>query len=456
MPAGAVDPRGRRGSGRYGPSSRRSTPVPLAWRAGLAALPAALFSAHLAFGLNQTAAALWLAAFLGAALLVALATPLRSALYDLAPAAPPAALFAATLLAGLWSLTPWTPGGPHPLWAWAGVDPSRGASTLDPAATVVELVKLVGLAAAFLIGALQAARSDRGQATTEAVVWIGAAYAAVSLFAFVTGVQIASGERLSGGFLSANNAATVFAVLVVLALSLFLRGWRRSSGLGLARRLTKTAAPIAALALCATCLLLTASRMGVAAAAVGAAALLVWEAAAGKSWRAPVLAAVALLGGVGLLAILAGNTLLFARVGEIDADMRGRAEIFAAHWQAFLASPLFGYGLGTFDAVNTQHLTSENALYLWRVRAAHNVYLQWLEEGGLIGALPMFASVAVVLAFGIVRAAAGRSPLHRGLVCACAVVLVHGLTDYALQVPSIAAFWAFLLGLQFTYGRRRA
>ena len=28
------------------------------------------------------------------------------------------------------------------------------------------------------------------------------------------------------------------------------------------------------------------------------------------------------------------------------------------------------------------------------------------------------------------------------------VFLAHGVSDYALQVPSIAAFWALLLGLQ--------
>jgi alpha-beta hydrolase superfamily lysophospholipase len=35
------------------------------------------------------------------------------------------------------------------------------------------------------------------------------------------------------------------------------------------------------------------------------------------------------------------------------------------------------------------------------------------------------------------------------------VVLLHGATDYALQVPSIAAFWAFLLGMQFAFTQAR-
>jgi hypothetical protein len=45
--------------------------------------------------------------------------------------------------------------------------------------------------------------------------------------------------------------------------------------------------------------------------------------------------------------------------------------------------------------------------------------------------------------------------LQRGLACASLVVLVHGITDYALQVPSIAGFWAFLLGIGFAFGQGR-
>jgi hypothetical protein len=45
----------------------------------------------------------------------------------------PGLLFAMVLLVALWTLTPWTLGGPHPIWAYVGVRP--GASTIDFAAS---------------------------------------------------------------------------------------------------------------------------------------------------------------------------------------------------------------------------------------------------------------------------------------------------------------------------------
>jgi O-antigen ligase len=455
MSAEAVESRRRRRSTAFGSSSRTERQLPLAQRVGLMVVPIILSLAHLTFGANQPAASLWLTAILGLSLVIAIATPLRTGLHDLTPAAPLAVLFLLVISVALWSLTPWTPGGPHPLYAWAGMP--AAASSIDRSATILEIAKLLGLAAVFVVGALQGVRRDRAQATVEAIVWAGGAYAAVSLLTFLAGVQVAQGSgRLSGGFLSFNSGATVFGMLTVLGLAVFLRAWKRTEGQGVARRLTRAAAPLASLALCAVCLLLTASRMGLVATAVALATLLIWEMGTSAKGRVPVLVGVILLIGLGAVLTFGGNDLLWTRVGGIDADLDTRGQIFAAHWTAFLASPLFGYGLGSFDAVNTQIVTVDTAEALWSIRATHNVYLQWLQEAGMVGAAPMFALIGLILIFAGLRAAAGRGKtLHLGLVCASLVVLVHGLTDYALQVPSIAAFWAFLLGLQMTYAQGR-
>jgi len=424
------------------------------WRLGLLVLPTILCLAHLTFGANQPAAALWLTAILSLALVVVLAAPLRAGLPDLTPAPPLALLFLLVIGVALWSLTPWTPGGAHPLWAWAGVE--FGAATVDRGATLIEIVKLLGLAVVFVIGALQGVRRDQAQATVEAIIWVGGVYAAVSLLTFLAGVQVAGGGRLSGGFLSSNSGATVFGMLVVLGLAVFLRAWRRTIGQGVSRRLTAAAAPLACLSLFAVCLLLTASRMGLVATAFAVAVLLVPEMASSGKGRVPVLVGGALLVGLGTVLAFGGNDLLWIRIGGIDSDVDVRAGIFGAHWSAFIDSPLFGYGLGSFDAVNSQIMTGETFRNLWSIRATHNVYLQWLEEAGLVGAVPMFALVALILIVSTLRVTGGRGRTpHWGLVCASLVVLVHGLTDFALQVPSIAAFWAFLLGLQLTYGQGR-
>jgi O-antigen ligase len=454
MSVPAVESRRRRRSTSFGAASRTEVRLPLGWRLGLLVLPAILCLAHLTFGANHPAAALWLTAIFGLALFVVLATPLRAGLHDLTPAQPLVLLFLLVVGIALWSLTAWTPGGAHPLWAWAGVE--HGATTVDRSATLIEIVKLLGLAAVFVIGALQGVRRDRAQATVEGIVWVGGLYAAVSLLTFLAGVQVAQGGRLSGGFLSANSGGTVFGMLAVLGLAVFLRAWKRTVGQGVSRRLIAAAVPLACLALFTACLLLTASRMGLVATTFALAVLLFWEMASGGRAQAPVMAGGALLIGLGVVLAFGGNDLLWTRVGGIDGDVDVRAQIFSAHWAAFIDSPLFGYGLGSFDAVNSQIMTGETYPSLWSIRATHNVYIQWLQEAGLIGAFPMFALIGLVLIFSILRAASSRGrTLQLSLVCTSLVVLLHGLTDYALQVPSIAAFWAFLLGLQLTYGQGR-
>lgn len=455
MTAEAIDSPRRKRPSAFGSSARTERRVPLGWRVGLLTLPVIFCLAHLMFGANQPAAALWFTAILGLALIVALGSPLRLGLFDLAPAWPLVALLFAVIGVALWSLTPFTPGGPHPLYVWAGTD-VRTAS-IDRGATAVEIAKLLGLAAAFGVGALQGVSRGRGQATLEGIVWAGGVYAAISLVTFLAGAQVAQGGgRLSGGFLSFNSGATVLGVLVVLSLAVFLRAWKRTDGLSSSKRLIKTAVPLSCLSLCTVCLILTASRMGLVATAIALVVFLLWETASSPNGRVPIWIGTVLLLAVGGVLTFSGNDLIWTRVGGIDADVDVRGQIFSAHWQAFLTSPLFGYGLGTFDAINTQIMTGETVGNLWSIRATHNVYLQWLEEAGIVGAVPMFLLVGLALVLSVGRAIGGKGKgLQRGLVCASLVVLVHGLTDYALQVPSIAGFWAFLLGLGFAFGQGR-
>ena len=109
-----------------------------------------------------------------------------------------------------------------------------------------------------------------------------------------------------------------------------------------------------------------------------------------------------------------------------------------------------GYGLGAFDAVNKLGMRLPVYHVLRDVRAAHNVYLQWLEEAGILGAAPMFlciAAIMVLTALGL-RVRRQSRPWICALLAVDVLFLVHGVSDYALQVPSIAAFWALLLGLQ--------
>jgi O-antigen ligase len=406
---------------------------------------AALYLADLHDGANTVLGGLALAATEAFVLLGLLLTPwTRGALAKSSgPLGLPAAAFAVTVVIALWSLTPWVPGGAHPAWTYVG---GLGAATLDRSNTLFEILKLDGLACIFLTAFGIGRADDRARLAVHALVLGGALYALWSLILF--GIDRDPGAtRLTGTFQSANTAATLFAALIVTTCGLALSAQRRASGRGKLGDLVSAAPYWAIAALFGACLFLTASRGGIAAAAVGLALFVGLEALAGRIrlW-------VALAGGGVAAAVLAlQSPVLLGRLAD-GADQSGRGQMFAIYWRAFQESPLMGYGLGSFDAVNKLHLSTANFGAVWAPRAAHNVYLQWLLEAGLIGALPMFACIALVLFLtwrGLGRRLRATS-LIRGLLAVDAVFLVHGWSDFALQVPAMAALWAFVLGLQLS------
>jgi O-antigen ligase len=407
-------------------------------------LVALLYLAHLHDGGNTIIGGLALAATEAVILLLMLLAPwarkgLARGEDDLFQ---PALAFALTCLVAIWSLTPWVPGGPHPAWSYVG---GLGAATLDRSNTEFEILKLGGLGCVFAVGYIFGRADDRARLAVHALVFAGALWAIWSLVLFGAGIG-SLGGRLTATFQSANTAATLFAALLVIACGLAVTAQRRTTGRRSPSDMLAAVPYWAAAALFAACLFLTASRGGVVAAAAGLVLFLLFEALAGRVHLWPGIIGAAT--GAGLL-VLQGP-LLLSRLGQIGPGNDTRASIFGIYWRAFQESPLMGYGLGGFDNVNKLSLSASNFEAGWAARAAHNIYLQWLLEAGLIGALPMFACIGLVM-FKTWRGMQRRrraTSLIRGLLAADAVFLVHGWTDFALQVPSMAALFAFILGLQ--------
>lgn len=439
----------------FGPSPSRRGQIGWRGTALLAAAVAPLYGAHLLFGANQPMAAQALTALCGLILIVGLAFPrLRQALPQLKGLWPVAALFVLTLVLAAVTLGPGPAGSAHPIWEWAGLP---ATISVNRSATLLAMSQLLGLAALFLFGAMAGSQRAWGVRLGSVILVGGAIWAAIALVIFLSGAQIGQAGRLGGGLLSANSAATMLGILTVLATGWLLRALRESRELAGPDRWSRISLAIAPLALLVFALILTGSRMGTLATLAGVLTLGVWQAFAepGRSWKTLGVAA-----GVTLIAAIVvglGNDLVLRRVAALDQDVDVRSVIFAVHWRAFLDAPLWGSGLGSFIDVNSYLMSAETYRELWNIRATHNVYLQWLQEAGLIGSAPMFALIGLAIIASALRA----GTLSRGgwalraLVAANVVVLVHGLTDYALQVPSIAAMWALLLGLQFGFGQVR-
>jgi O-antigen ligase len=387
---------------------------------------------------------------LAAALTVAgvLAHPrLRADLLRLRGLAWPGLAMAATVAVALLTLTPAVPGGPHPVWAFVGVSP--GAATLDRSATIVEIVKLLGLACIFVVGATTGASDARARSALAVTVWLSVAFGLWAFFASVTGtVYQSQGQRLEARFLTPNTAGTFFAILLVLGVALLTQRLRRTS-----RDKVAAALPLAlAVLVFGACLLMSASRAGSTAALAALAAFALSQLLTGR-WKVTRTAA-----GAGLAATVGLAVLLFVtgdylvqRFFTARTDIVDRAFVWSIHWDVFLGSPLFGEGLGSFESVTKARLTDGDFPLLWNIRAAHSVYLQWLEQAGLVGAIPMFLAIGLVM-YATLRGALRRNRMTSLLYALLAVDLVfllHGVTDFALETPSMSAFWAWLLGLQF-------
>lgn len=443
-------------AGEPGPAMR-----PLERRQAVAAMlvVVVLFAGHLIFGANRNDAALVFSGAYGLLLatLMAVAPWARQDVSRTGGLLLPGLLFAAVIGLAVFSLLPAPDSLAHPLWRGT---PGPPAVTIDRQSTLLAIVKLLGLASIFGVGVVAGAASARARLFLTLVTYGCAAYAAWAFWAFTTDPQHILGlerpyhaSRLGASFFSANSAGLLFAMGSVLALTLAGETLRQRG-----RQLSHLALPLVALALNGVCLVLSASRGAIAAAALAAGVLLVGYALDRRPGAPRMARGPLALGALGLLGLFAWSSqTLIGRLMQSGGDLQIRREIVVTHLSAFQAHPWLGQGLGSFEAINRTLMTPDNFGRLWSVRAAHNVYLQWLEEAGVLGAAPMFLCVAAILA--IIALRRQRRPQMAGwilgILAASLVPIVHGLIDYGLQVPSLAAFWACLLGVGYGLAMRR-
>jgi len=377
--------------------------------------------------------------------------------------------FVLTLILLALQFTPFLPGGAHPFWAWS----SRAvAITLDYDATFRELVKLGALGAFFIIGLTIGLQDKRAALLFNLLIVAGGAFALWAFIDYLTVAQAAphghvqSYRRLEAGFGSANSAATLLGALSVLSLASIIRAAKSvasktSNRMVFFEQLIKRSPlPITALLFTLTSLLLTASRAGISASLVAILLLIGWElmrSTGNKSGSVKVSGGTLLALSIIALVFFMSSDLFIDRLNQTAAGSEIRVQMLAAHWQAFKIAPWTGYGMGSFYLVNDTLMNAQSWRALHDLGSMHNVYLQWLEEAGIIGSVLMFSTIALIL-WHIWRGLRARRRMHtwlRAILCISLLILLHGMVDYALQVPSIAMTWALLLGVGFGLATER-
>lgn len=117
-----------------------------------------------------------------------------------------------------------------------------------------------------------------------------------------------------------------------------------------------------------------------------------------------------------------------------------RVDVFEYAIPLLKQRPLTGQGAGSFEAAFPAYAGENIPLHFDH---AHNDYLQFLIEFGLIGTLPLAAFILLALwhAFRTLwrRESAYRSGVSFGAAMGITALLIHSSTDFNLQIPANAA-----------------
>lgn len=365
----------------------------------------------------------------------------------------PGVLYGAVLAWGMLQALPVLPQSwAHPVWelAEAALGPLSAAVSLTPSASFESVLRLATYAAAFFL-ALQLGRSRHRAAWIVETLAFGAiALAAYGVLEFLSGSETilwldkwAYRGDLTATLVNRNHYATLAGLgllCTVAALDRHLDLAGRSTllrgVLSAGRHAWVLAAGVPLLMLA---LVLTGSRAGTAASVLGVAVLLVARRRLRRS--------EAVMVGLGVLAMgLASASLLSGRLALLGEDAPVRWAVYTTSMILLEQRPWLGSGLGSFAdafaAVRPVGMTQ-----IWD--RAHCDWLEMTVELGVPAASALFAALFWLagrcLAGCLVRRRDRALPAL-GLA-ASALVGIHALVDFSLQIPAVAFTYAIMLGV---------
>jgi O-antigen ligase len=148
------------------------------------------------------------------------------------------------------------------------------------------------------------------------------------------------------------------------------------------------------------------------------------------------------------ISLYAGIASTLARFGMDKVLKEQRPVFWAETLRQFSRFPLFGTGLGTFASV---YPGSEENGTLVHIYHAHNDYLEFLSELGVVGSLLLFGAVFSVLFLAYRKWTKRRSSEVRSLALggfvAVFAILLHSLTDFNMQIPANLILFSVVFSL---------
>lgn len=367
----------------------------------------------------------------------------------------PGLLYGLALVWGLIQIMPaLLPDWHHP--AWQDFAAEHGYISAAPTAGGHFVLRLAAYALIFWIAVQSTRNRKRAQHFMRAIALFSGALAFFGLAAAFTGhnpiLADNAGSVVSASFVNRNSYATFASFGIYANLFMFHKSISTGSSdthpsLSQLRIFLENLFAAAWVYLFGAlwgmgALLLSLSRAGVASGLLGLLVLMVLIKHRATLKRAFLLVTAFVL--VPLLLAVSGGVL--DRVTQTDgSDLR--LQIYRTMIEHLPNRWLTGHGLGAFRDSFAAYLPPEAAAAQWTY--AHNSYLENLWELGVPAALCLYLAIFFVV-FHIARHAGrheqGKSFAVVALACSVAAGL-HALFDFSLQMPAIAAFFSFILGM---------
>lgn len=358
----------------------------------------------------------------------------------------------------------------HPLWTEAaqalGRSPAYGAVSVDPEMTLTGILRLVSYGGVFWLS-VQLGR-DRSRAW-EALIWVALAGVAYAVYGLI--VHFSGWERilwlekwaypgdLTATFVNRNAYGAYAGLGVVCCIALFIHALRPSRTGGerhafeMAETVLVRALPyLVGAVVLGTALLLSHSRGAFLCTGLAVIVLMIALVAARIARpRTALILSVAMLGtGLAVLGVSGERTVQRLATTAEQADDEKRLDLYRLSARAIADAPLTGHGLGAFlPAFRMYRDTSLGTPAVWEY--AHNVHLETFMDLGVPAAVLLYGSSAVVLgvcARGLIRRR--RDRVYPAVAISAATLLAaHGVVDFSVQMPAIAATLALLLGVGY-------
>ncbi len=345
----------------------------------------------------------------------------------------------------------------HPV--WQRVESETATISADPIQGRHALLRLFTYGMLFWIGYRSTQSRERAGHFLRAIALFSTLLAGYGLYVLFAGNNFFLGEEGRAPFVKASfvnrNAYATFVVFGFLAnLACFLRRLDTEHDAASVRQKLRNALEmffagswvyaLGAL-VCLSALVLTLSRAGAAAGAVGLVVFLLSYRLRSMGNGVMLTAVLASIIGFVVLTSLSGLTERFL----FTAEEGGRLAVYPQIVAAIAERPMLGHGLGAFHDTFRPHVPLEAAIGEWHL--AHNSYLENFYELGVPAAGALYAAIALL---GL-RIWWGTQFRQRDRVFSCFALGAamaagfHALFDFSLQMPAVAGLFAIILGMGF-------